>query len=238
MRIKRVALALLLAAAACGCLPTTATVTPVKPSPMASPTGTPLSATATPLPPTRTPVPPTATPMPSIVGQITAWRPGVPVASRRVFVCRVVDELDAYPSECVLQDTEALSDEGGRFQMVGLEPGTYELLYDSGTGDLEAALQRWKGQHLELHDIEWLEDEYFLPDSEGNCSFQLVAGMPLMESDFLWYVVGTLQYCDSPLLLAHNIQKTFDIKELAMTTAVVADGTSSQVEFAVLYFGE
>jgi len=135
-------------------------------------------------------------------------------------------------------ESAVASDGQGRFHFDGILPGVYFILYDSGVTDFDAGLQRWEGQTLKLGNSEWLMDEYFVTDAEGNVSLHIPSGTPLLQFNVAAYALLTLLLDDSPFILAHDIEKTFSDKALELVVVDVIEGQTSQVEFQVMYFGD
>ena len=135
-------------------------------------------------------------------------------------------------------ESAVTSDDQGRFRFDWVTPGVYFLLYDSGVTDFDAGLQRWGGQTLKLGNSEWLMDEYFVSDAEGQVSFHIPGGTPLSGFNVAAYALLTLLLDNSPFILAHDIEKTFSDKTLKLVVVDVTEGQTSQIEFQVMYFGD
>jgi hypothetical protein len=129
------------------------------------------------------------------------------------------------------------SDAQGRFQFDEVPAGAYFILYDSGSSDFDAGLQRWGGQTLGLGDGDWLLNEgYVVPDANGNINFCIPAGTPIFGFDLRRYVVSVLLFADSPFVVAHKLDLDNGTPEFVIVD--VTEGQTSQVEFKAAYCGD
>ena len=199
--------------------------------------------TTTPEPPTATPspVPPTATPVPSVTGVLTPWGEGIPIAGRRVVLCRIVGDRQELPADCVVQEGAVSSGEDGSFQLDGVLPGAYYVLYDSGRGDFDDALERWGGQTFSWDESEWQVELFGVEESDEGWVLTLMPQGYQVDDDvefLLSYFPATLLLGDSPFIMAHDIRQVVEERVLELAVVDVREGGGSSIEFPVLKFRE
>lgn len=129
--------------------------TPVLEAPAATSTPVPLTATPTPELPTATPtpVPPTASPTsaPHIEDSLLDKDTGEPLVEARVILCLKGTEDPA----CVIDaDLTAVTDSDGQFNIKGVQPGEYVVLYNA-SGEIRP---EWDDMELEYSPVSTFSD--------------------------------------------------------------------------------
>ncbi len=162
---------------------------------------------AQPPPPTPRPTP-TPAPPASISGSFEPAGEGGEVAGRRVALCRAIGPARQLPFGCELLPEVETSDNGGRFRFDDLTPGTYLVLFDSGSGDFAAAVGRWAGRTIRPGDWPWLRDNLIQPEADGYVPVHRPTGLdPEARLNLAAYGLQTLMIGDSPFIMAHQINE-------------------------------
>ena len=155
-----------------------------------------------------------------------------PVAGRKIVLCQLVEEQDAYttPLRCLLQEQAAVSDEAGRFEFFGVGDGLYLFLYDSGLSDFDVGLAEWAGKELRIGDSDWFVSE-FLGQESSEVSvriFSEAANLLVTYGSEAWvnYMSLFMMVGDSPFIVAH----------VSMVMAQVGE-VPQEVAFGAISFG-
>jgi len=181
---------------------------------------------------------PSPTPVPELVGTLVPWTPGTPIADRHVLLCQSLG--DPRQGHCLLMESTVESDKYGRFAFYGVEMGTYFILYDSGMSNFDAALTRWGGQVLHFGDREWLSDFLGVDISDDQTEFHVPDGISLSpHTDWLSsYCVLTLLIGNSPFVIAHDMEKARDGRNLQCHIVQLSPGKTAFVKIQVIYYGD
>nr|MBN1228478.1 carboxypeptidase regulatory-like domain-containing protein [Anaerolineae bacterium] len=151
---------------------------------------------------TATPAPPTVLPTGVIQGQLTDSLSGAPISGRRVALCQVVVDNGDEAAPCALGEEAIISGEDGRFSFGELEAGDYQLVYETGAGDFDAAFTQWAGATLKPGDWAWIRDDLLGIDDPLTLNIPLPLDSPI---DRAAYALDTLLLGNSPFALAHTL---------------------------------
>jgi hypothetical protein len=163
-------------------------------------------------------------------------------------LCRLIAETPA-PYDCELTRFTAVSDAQAQFEMDGVSPGRYLVLYDSGLEGFEAGLNRWANKTLHLGDGLWVVTHIFHEEEDGSYRYYLPKGATSHEF-YLAFDSLTLMFSGSPFIVAHDMRaasaytgklEPWDELPAGLFVPVVVqvvNGYTSQVEFDVLYLGK
>ncbi len=179
---------------------------------------------------------------PEIAGTIEAFGEH-PVAGRKIVLCQLVEEKDAYttPLSCLLREQVAVSDEAGRFEFFGVGDGLYLFLYDSGLSDFDVGLAEWAGKELRIGDPEWFAIEFLGQESsEVNVKlFSEAANLLFTYGSEAWgeYMGLHMMVGDSPFIVAHDVQKALSENAVSMITARVGEGPQ-EITFRAISFAK
>lgn len=172
----------------------------------------------------------------SVSGKLHPWTPNIPIANRRITLCRTIG--DPTDGNCELLATAVVSDENGRFRFDNVPEGIYYVLYDSGMSDFDAALQKWGGRSLHFGNREWLIEFLGADPDDGWVSYRLPEGIfPTPHDGWLSHYCGlTLLIGQSPFIIAHDMDLARDQRQLHCFLVEVKSGANSQIDLSVTYF--
>jgi len=181
---------------------------------------------------------PSPTPVPELTGKLVPWTATSPIDGRHVLLCQSLG--DPRQGNCLLMDSAIESDKYGRFAFYGVEIGTYFIMYDSGLSDFDSAMTQWGGQVLHFGDRVWLSEFLGVDLNEDEIELRVPDGISLSpHTDWLSsYGVLTLMLGNSPFIIAHDMEKARDSKELQCQIVQISPGKTINVQFRVIYYGD
>ncbi len=146
----------------------------------------------------------------SIRGALVPSSDDVNVIDRGVALCQVMAADDARQalSPCRLIGPSVRTDAQGRFAFEGLAPGVYLIVYESGLGEFEAAMERWSGQELRPGEWAWIRSEYLALPEGAYVNVRLPKSLPAnLALDLAAYGLQTLLFDGSPFVIAHEVHR-------------------------------
>jgi hypothetical protein len=179
-----------------------------------------------------------ATPEPGgdVEGTVQAWVIGTPISGRHIVLCRSL--ADPREGNCELMSQSTDTDFFGRFQFANVPQGTYFVLYDSGLGDFDAAMDRWGGKTLHFGDVAWLTDLLGVDLENEDPTFRIPEGIDISPHDD-WlrpYCVLTLLVGNSPFIIAHDLDLIQKEEHLTCEILVVVAEETVDVDIQVIQF--
>ena len=176
--------------------------------------------------------------IPLVEGQLTAWGENSPVENRHVVLCRIVD----LPSDgiCELMPSAAITDDQGKFALSSVPVGSHFILYDSGLTDFDQALDLWGGETLRFGDMDWLSEFLGIDLNTEPVEFRVPEGISHSphEGWLTRYCTLTLSVGNSPFIIAHDMEKAQDTRDLSCLIVEVAPGIPVALEIQAAYFGD
>jgi hypothetical protein len=181
---------------------------------------------------------PEDTPSTSVEGQLTAWGEKSHVDNRHIVLCRIEDK----PSDgrCELMPTAAVTDDQGNFAISYVPAGSYFILYDSGLTDFDEALDLWGGEMLRFGDMDWLSEFLGVDLQTEPVEFRVPEGISHSPHQgwLTHYCTLTLSVGNSPFIIAHDMEKAQESRDLRCLIAEVTPGEQIALEIQAAYYGE
>ena len=181
---------------------------------------------------------PAETPQLSVRGQLTSWGTQSPIDERHIVLCRIIKE----PKDglCDLMTSSAITDDQGGFLIPDVSPGSYFILYDSGLADFDKALEQWGGQTLQFGDMQWLSDFLGVNIETEPVEFRVPEGISHSPHQgwLTHYCTLTLSVGRSPFIIAHDMERAQEERELRCLIVEVLPDTPVRIEVQAAYFGD
>lgn len=178
------------------------------------------------------------TPSQPVEGRLTAWGEKSFVDNRHVVLCRIVDQ----PSDgrCELMVVAAVTDDQGNFVISYVQAGSYFILYDSGLTDFDEALDLWGGKMLRFGEREWLSEFLGVDLDTEAVEFRVPEGISHSPHQgwLTHYCTLTLSVGNSPFIIAHDMEKAQETRELRCLIVEVIPGEPVAIEIQAAYYGE
>ena len=153
-------------------------------------------------------------------------------------MCRIVDQ----PSDgrCELMPVAAVTDDQGNFVISYVQAGSYFILYDSGLTDFDEALDLWGGKILRFGEREWLSEFLGVDLDTEAVEFRVPEGISHSpHQDWLThYCTLTLSVGNSPFIIAHDMEKAQETRDLRCLIVEVIPGEPFAIEIQAAYYGE
>lgn len=184
------------------------------------------------------PFKPTITPtlVGTLEGQLLPWIPDTPIVGRKIVLCQSIG--DSREGNCRLLKTATISASDGTFTFTEVPAGTYFVMYDSGLGDFDAALDRWGGEILHFNDQAWMS-AFLGVDLENTVPvFRIPEGLNLSPNDewLRCYCALTLLVGNSPFIIAHNLELAMEEQDLRCQIITVRPGETSEITIQAIFF--
>ncbi|MGB3715716.1 MAG: hypothetical protein WA996_14905 [Candidatus Promineifilaceae bacterium] len=178
------------------------------------------------------------TAIPQIQGKLIPWGTDSPAGGRYIVLCKLLGP--AQDGECVLTETAAETDSTGAFSLSGATEGSYFVLYDSGLSDFQEALEKWGGETLDFSDMDWLSEFLGVDLRTEPVEFRVPEGISHSphEGWLTQYCTLTLSFGNSPFIIAHDMEKAQEDRELQCLVVDVTPGELEAIKVQAAYFGE